>query len=200
MALVSRTLNVGSKPALIVVDVVNRFTDPDCALGTACPEVVSANKALLAEFRRQKLPIFFTTVVYYHESQATIFRQKLPALECLQPNSYWIKVDAALERRASEPLIEKQWASAFFGTDLANQLMACGADSLVVTGLTTSGCVRATAVDGLQHNYAVLIPREACGDRDLVVHEASLYDLNKKYADVVLLSDLLVRLRLLTDQ
>jgi len=200
MALVSRTLNVGSKPALIVVDVVNGFTDPDCALGTACPEVVSANKALLAEFRRQKLPIFFTTVVYYHESQATIFRQKLPALECLQPNSYWIKVDAALERRVSEPLIEKQWASAFFGTDLANQLMACGADSLVVTGLTTSGCVRATAVDGLQHNYAVLIPREACGDRDLVVHEASLYDLNKKYADVVLLSDLLVRLRLLTDQ
>ena len=200
MALVSRTLNVGSKPALIVVDVVNGFTDPDCALGTACPEVVSANKALLAEFRRQKIPIFFTTVVYYHESQATIFRQKLPALECLQPNSYWIKVDAALERRVSEPLIEKQWASAFFGTDLANQLMACGADSLVVTGLTTSGCVRATAVDGLQHNYAVLIPREACGDRDLVVHEASLYDLNKKYADVVLLSDLLVRLRLLTDQ
>lgn len=200
MALVSRTLNVGSKPALIVVDVVNGFTDPDCALGTACPEVVSANKALLAEFRRQKLPIFFTTVVYYHESQATIFRQKLPALECLQPNSYWIKVDAALERRVSEPLIEKQWASAFFGTDLANQLMACGADSLVVTGLTTSGCVRATAVDGLQHNYAVLIPREAVGDRDLAVHEASLYDLNKKYADVVLLSDLLVRLRLLTDQ
>lgn len=200
MALVSRTLNVGSKPALIVVDVVNGFTDPDCALGTACPEVVSANKALLAEFRRQKLPIFFTTVVYYHESQATIFRQKLPALECLQPNSYWIKVDAALERRVSEPLIEKQWASAFFGTDLANQLMACGADSLVVTGLTTSGCVRATVVDGLQHNYAVLIPREAVGDRDLAVHEASLYDLNKKYADVVLLSDLLVRLRLLTDQ
>lgn len=200
MALVSRTLNVGSKPALIVVDVVNGFTDPDCALGTACPEVVSANKALLAEFRRQKIPIFFTTVVYYHESQATIFRQKLPALECLQPNSYWIKVDAALERRVSEPLIEKQWASAFFGTDLANQLMACGADSLVVTGLTTSGCVRATVVDGLQHNYAVLIPREAVGDRDLAVHEASLYDLNKKYADVVLLSDLLVRLRLLTDQ
>ena len=179
---------------------VNGFTDPDCALGTACPEVVSANKALLAEFRRQKLPIFFTTVVYHHESQATVFRQKLPALECLQPNSHWIKIDAVLERRASEPLIEKQWASAFFGTDLANQLMACGADSLVVTGLTTSGCVRATAVDGLQHNYAVLIPREACGDRDLVVHEASLYDLNKKYADVVLLSDLLVRLRLLTDQ
>ena len=200
MALVSRTLNVGSKPALIVVDVVNGFTDPDCALGTACPEVVSANNMLLAEFRRQKLPIFFTTVVYHHKSQATVFRQKLPALECLQPNSHWIKVDVALERRASEPLIEKQWASAFFGTDLANQVMACGADSLVVTGLTTSGCVRATAVDGLQHNYAVLIPREACGDRDLVVHEASLYDLNKKYADVVLLSDLLVRLRLLTDQ
>jgi nicotinamidase-related amidase len=78
--------------------------------------------------------------------------------------------------------------------------MACGTDSLVVTGLTTSGCVRATVVDGLQHNYPVLIPKEACGDRGQTAHEASLYDLNKKYADVVLLSDLLVRLRLLTDQ
>jgi len=200
MTLISRTLNLGLTPALIVVDVVNGFTDPSCALGTACPDVVTANKILLAEFRRQKLPIFFTTVVYHNDSQASVFRQKIPALDCLTPNSHWIKVDARLERRSSEPLIEKQWASSFFETDLSDQLMACGTDSLVVTGLTTSGCVRASAVDGLQHNYPVLIPKEACGDRDLVVHEASLYDLNKKYTDVVLLSDLLVRLRLLTDQ
>ena len=161
MTLESRSVSLGAKPALIVVDVVNGFTDPDCALGTACPEVVSANKALLDEFRRQRLPIFFTSVVYHNKKQASVFRQKLPA---------------------------------FFTTDLANQLVCCGADSLVVTGLTTSGCVRATAVDGLQHNYPVLIPREACGDRDLAVHEASLYDLDAKYADVISLSDLLVRL------
>lgn len=194
MALESRSVSLGAKPALIVVDVVNGFTDPDCALGTACPEVVSANKALLDEFRRQGLPIFFTSVVYHHKKQARVFRQKLPALECLKPDSHWVKVDPLLERRESEPLIEKQWASSFFATDLADQLAGCGVDSLVVTGLTTSGCVRATAVDGLQHNYPVLIPREACGDRDLAVHEASLYDLDAKYADVISLSDLLVRL------
>jgi maleamate amidohydrolase len=78
--------------------------------------------------------------------------------------------------------------------------VGCGADSLVVTGLTTSGCVRATAVDGLEHNHPVLIPREACGDRNLVVYEASLYDLDAKYADVILLSNLLVRLCSLSDQ
>jgi maleamate amidohydrolase len=200
MALESRSLSLGSKPALIVVDVVNGFTDPSCALGTDCPEVVSANKDLLDEFRRQSLPIFFTSVVYHNQKQASVFRQKIPALECLKPGSHWVKIDPALERRASEPLIEKQWASSFFTTDLADQLVCCGADSLVVTGLTTSGCVRATAVDGLQHNYPVLIPREACGDRNLAVHEASLYDLDTKYADVISLSDLLVRLCSLGDQ
>ena len=200
MNLDSRSLSLGSNPALIVVDAVNGFTDPQCPLGTACPEVINANKVLLDEFRRQSLPIFFTTVVYHNKSQASIFRQKLPALDCLKPDSQWITVDAALCRRDSEPLIEKQWASSFFGTDLADQLRQCRADSLVVTGLTTSGCVRATAVDGLQHNYPVLVPREACGDRDSVVHEASLFDLNKKYADVVLLSDLLVQLESIPHQ
>ena len=200
MALESRSLSLGSKPALIVVDVVNGFTDPSCALGTACPEVVSANKDLLDEFRRQNLPIFFTSVVYHNQKQASVFRQKLPALDCLKPDSHWVKIDPALERRASEPLIEKQWASSFFTTDLADQLVCCGANSLVVTGLTTSGCVRATAVDGLQHNYPVLIPREACGDRNLAVHEASLYDLDTKYADVISLWELLVGLCSLGDQ
>ena len=93
-----------------------------------------------------------------------------------------------------EPVIEKCWASGFFKTDLDQRLRAAGADSLVVTGLTTSGYVRATAVDGLQHDYRVVIPREAVGDRNPEAHEANLFDLNAKYADVVDLAELLQQL------
>ena len=87
-------------------------------------------------------------------------------------------------------MIEKHWASAFFGTDLQARLTAAGADSLVIVGLTTSGCVRATAVDGLQHDYRVVVPREAVGDRNAAAHEANLFDLDAKYADVVSVGEL----------
>ena len=101
-----------------------------------------------------------------------------------------MRVHAALAPKANEPVIEKHWASAFFGTDLQARLTAAGADSLVVCGLTTSGCVRATAVDGLQHDYRVVVPREAVGDRDAAAHEANLFDLDAKYADVVSMDEL----------
>ena len=93
-----------------------------------------------------------------------------------------------------EALIEKQWASSFFGTDLAVQLKAAKADSLVVTGLTTSGCVRATVVDGLQHDYPVVVPREAVGDRNAEAHRANLHDLHAKYAEVQGLDEVLAAL------
>lgn len=194
MALVSENLSLGQKPALILVDMINGFTDPACALGSACTEVITANQLLLAEFRQRGLPIFFSTVVYHDESQASTFRKKLPALNCLQAGSHWVEVDPKLARRDCEPLIEKQWPSAFFGTDLAARLITCGADSLVVTGLTTSGCLRATAVDGLQNNYPVVIPREAVGDRSVEVHEANLYDLNAKYVEVLTLKQVVAQL------
>ena len=108
----------------------------------------------------------------------------------LRPGSRWVQVDAALTPRADEPVIEKQGASAFFGTDLHERLRTTRADSLVVSGLTTSGCVRATAVDGLQHDYRVVVPREAVGDRNAAAHEANLFDLDAKYADVVSMAEL----------
>lgn len=190
MALVSNHLNIGQKPALILVDLINGFTDPKCDLGTDCPDVISANIDLLNIFRQKGWPIFFTTVVYYNDQQASIFRQKLPALNVLQAGSHWVEVDDRLAKQSQEILIEKQFASAFFGTDLAQQLKQAQADSLVLTGLTTSGCVRATAVDGLQHNYKVLIPKEAVGDRNIDAHEANLRDLQLKYVEVVELNEL----------
>jgi nicotinamidase-related amidase len=178
------TLGLTSHPALVVVDMIRGFTDPQCPLGTHCPEVVSANLQLLQAFRHKGLPIFFTTVVYHHTHQAAVFRRKVPALNVLQAESLWVDVDPQLGRRDSEPLIEKQWASAFHKTDLEQQLKSLGVDSIVVTGLTTSGCVRATAVDGLQNELQVVIAEEAVGDRNQQAHSANLFDLNAKYADV----------------
>ena len=177
-------LGLATKPALIVVDMINGFTDPKCPLGSDCEDVVAANCELLDVFRAKGLPVFFTTVVYHNDQQATVFRAKIPALNLLQPGSHWVAVDPKMHRTDIEPLIEKQWASAFHKTDLDSQLRALGVDSLVITGLTTSGCVRASAVDGLQNNYQVVVAREAVGDRNPVAHEANLFDLGAKYADV----------------
>jgi len=187
-------LGLTPKPALLLVDMINGFTDPACALGCACPEVVAANVQLLEAFRALGLPVFFTTVVYHSEQQAEVFRRKVPALNVLQPDSHWVKVDSALEPLEGEPVIEKQWASAFFATDLDQQLSALGVDSIVVTGLTTSGCVRASAVDGLQNDYQVVIAEEAVGDRNPEAHRANLFDLNAKYADVLPVAQVLSQL------
>ena len=188
------TLGLTASPALLLVDMINGFTDPTCALGSDCPEVVAANVQLLTAFRTLGLPVFFTTVVYHNDQQAKVFRQKVPALDVLQPDSHWVKIDTALEPLDGEQVIEKQWASAFFGTDLSQQLSVLGVDSLVVTGLTTSGCVRASAVDALQNDYQVVIAEEAVGDRNPEAHRANLFDLNAKYADVLPVAQVLSQL------
>jgi nicotinamidase-related amidase len=176
---------LGANPALVVVDMINGFTDPACPLGSEVGAVVESNQRLLMAFREHGLPVFFTTVVYRSPDQARVFRARVPALNVLQPGSHWVEVDARLGPAPGEAIIEKQWASGFFKTDLAERLLQAGADSLVVTGLTTSGCVRATAVDGLQHDYRVVVPAEAVGDRNEEAHRANLFDLNAKYADVL---------------
>ena len=192
-----KNLGLAANPALIVVDMINGFTDPECPLGSHCQEVVEANCELLKAFRAKELPVFFTTVVYHSDQQAKVFRAKIPALNLLQPGSHWVAVDSKMLRTVSEPLIEKQWASAFHKTDLDSQLAKLGVDSLVITGLTTSGCVRASAVDGLQHDYRVVIAREAVGDRNLAAHEANLFDLAAKYADVQSVVEIVTFLRAL---
>ena len=194
MDLQRNSLGLGRKPALIVVDMINGFTDPDCPLGCACPEVVAANATLLREFHSCGLPVYFTTVVYHAAEQATVFRSRIEALNLLTPDSTWVQVDARLDRQPGDELIEKQWASAFHKTDLDQRLRDRGVDSLVVTGLTTSGCVRATAVDGLQYDYRVVVPREAVGDRNEDAHAANLHDLHAKYADVVSVADVVAAL------
>jgi len=185
MDLEKTQLGLGARPAVVVVDMIKGFTDPACPLGAACPEVVETNKTLLDAFRQKKLPVYFTTVIYYTPDQAKVFREKIPALNVLEPGSHWVEVDPALERRKNEPLLEKRWDRSFFDTDLIERLRKEQVDSLVVTGLTTSGCVRATAVDGLQYDFRVVIPEDAVADRNPHAHEANLFDFNAKYGDVV---------------
>jgi len=182
---------MGQRPALIVVDVVVGFTDPACPLGSEADAVVQANVELMNAFHQAQMPVVLTTVVYHNEEQASVFRARVPALNRLTPDSQWVQFDPRLPIVETDLQLEKRHASSFHGTDLNNWLRANHVDTVVVTGLTTSGCVRATAVDGLQNNYRVLVPREACGDRDEQAHEANLYDLNAKYADVVSLREVL---------
>ncbi len=194
MDLERESLGLGECPALVLVDMIEGFTNPECPLGCDCPEVVAANAELLAAFRQRGLPVFFTTVVYHDDSQARVFRARVPALNVLTPESRWVQVDQRLAPRADEVVVEKQWASAFRGTDIDAQLRERGVDSLVVTGLTTSGCVRATAVDGLQYDYPVVVPSEAVGDRNMEAHAANLFDLHAKYVDVWSVAEVLAEL------
>ena len=187
---------LGRRPALLLVDLSRGFTDPDSPLGCACDGVIAANQVLLGAFRARGLPVFFTTVVYDSSDQAPVFRRRLPALNILERGSQWVEIDPRLGPLANETLVEKQYASGFFRTDLLHRLHAAGADSLVVTGLTTSGCVRATAVDGLQHDFPVKVVRDAVGDRNLQAHAANLFDLHAKYADVTGVDELLELLAL----
>jgi nicotinamidase-related amidase len=189
---------LGQRPALVLVDMIRGFTDPACPLGGDYPSVIAANQTLLNTFRAAHLPVFFTTVIYRSADQAQVFRDRVPALNVLTPDSKWVDIDPALGRKDNEPIIEKQWASAFFKTDLDDQLRGQNVDSLVVTGLTTSGCVRASVLDGLQYDYKVFVPREAVGDRNQDAHQANLFDLHAKYADVVSLDDILTSLKGIT--
>ena len=129
-----RSLGLGERPALILVDVINGFTNPACPLGSESDSVVRACKNLLEVFRSKRLPVFFTTVVYRDASPARVFRQRVPTLNLLKPDSEWVKIDSRVAPVDGETVIEKQWASGFFNTDLQHRLEAAGADSIVIGG------------------------------------------------------------------
>jgi len=177
----------GERPALLVVDLSRGFTDPASPLGAELSQTVEATARLLAAARAARRLVVFTTVAYdaAGEAAAAVFLRKVPALRVLTPGSRWVELDPRLGRQESEPLLVKPWASAFFATPLPSLLAAAGADCVVVCGATTSGCVRASVVDALQHGYAPIVAREAVGDRNPAAHDAALFDVEQKYGDVV---------------
>ncbi len=186
----------GRRPALIVVDVNVGFTDPRSPLVCDLDAVVAAIAQLVEEARAATLPVVFTTVSYDEGAKraAAAFIEKVPALLTLEAGSRWVEIDPRIAPRPGEPVLNKLFASAFFGTALSSFLAAERCDSLIVTGASTSGCVRATVVDALQHGYRTVVPREAVGDRNPAAHDANLYDMDAKYADVVSLDETLTHL------
>jgi nicotinamidase-related amidase len=179
-----------------VIDMNVGFTDPDSPLVCELEDVVEAIGRLLEEARRAELPVVYTTVAFDEGARKTAaaFIDKIPALLTLEAGSRWVEIDPRLAPAPGEPVLTKLFASAFFGTALGSMLASAGCDSLIVTGASTSGCVRATAVDAIQHGYRPVVPREAVGDRDPAAHEANLHDIDAKYGDVVSLDETLARI------
>ena len=191
-ARLGQNVTLGSRPAVLVVDFSCGFTDPECPLGSDLTAEVEATKRLLDVARAKGLPVLFTTIGFDSSlKDGGLWLQKVPMLGELQLRSRWVEIDPRLEPQEGETVIVKKGASAFFGTNLVAVLNTLRVDTVVLCGATTSGCVRATAIDLLQNGYPSLVPRECVGDRALAPHEANLFDINAKYADVVSLDEVL---------
>ena len=190
--LTSRTTGTGAKPALVVVDASLGFTDPESPLGADFTPQIARINTLLDHAHARGWPVFLSTVVYHRDDEAPVFREKLPDLNLLAAGSRWVKIDPRLDIAQDDRVFEKTYASGFHRTALDAWLQAEGIDTVIITGFTTSGCVRATAVDALQHDYRTVVVSDAVGDRDADAHDANLRDLGRKYADVTSSGNLLV--------
>jgi maleamate amidohydrolase len=191
-ARLGESVTLGSQPAVLVVDFSCGFTDPECTLGSDMTEAVEATRRVLDAARAKGLPVVFTTIGYEPSlKDGGLWLRKVPSLGDLQIGGRWVEIDPRLEPRDDETIVLKKGASAFFGTNLPSILISQGVDSVVLCGATTSGCVRATAIDLLQYGYPTIVPRECVADRAQAPHEANLFDINAKYADVVSVDDAL---------
>ncbi|GAB1833197.1 isochorismatase family protein [Achromobacter xylosoxidans] len=186
-------IGFGKNPALIVVDLINGFTDSASPLGANMDPEIDHTNALIDCFHAARLPVFFTTVSYDDDAlaDAGIWARKQKGLAILRTGSDQVKLDPRLHFESSDSLIVKKYASSFFGTDLQTRLTTKMVDTTVIVGCTTSGCVRATAVDALQLGYRPIVVKEAVGDRSRTAHEQSLFDLQAKYCDVLAGADVI---------
>jgi maleamate amidohydrolase len=190
-----QSFRLGERPAVLVVDFSCGFTDPECPLGADLASEVEATRRLLDAARDKGLPVVFTTIGFAANGKdGALWLEKVPALGRLELGGRWVDIDPRLEPRQDETIIVKKGASGFFGTNLAAILVAQGVDTVVLCGATTSGCIRATAIDLLQYGWPAIVPRECVGDRAQAPHEANLFDIQAKYADVVSLEDALAYL------
>lgn len=178
-------LGYGRRQALVMIDFAQAYFVPESPLFADRPEVVDAAEQLLAWARGRGMPVCHTRVEYQPDGlDGGIFFRKIPALRAFCRGNPLADYVPALAPRADELVVTKQYASAFFGTSLASTLHAQGIDCLLLAGMSTSGCVRASGVDAMQHGFIPVVVSDACGDRHPSPHEANLFDLAAKYADV----------------
>jgi maleamate amidohydrolase len=183
-----KTLEPGRRPALLVIDFVRAYLVPGSPLYAGVEAAHDACRELLGATRAAGIPVLHTNVQYQPGGRnGGVFYRKVPALACFEAGAHpdLAAFAEGLEPVAGETVITKQYASAFFGTSLASTLTALGVDTVLIAGVSTSGCVRATAVDACQHGFLPLVVREAVGDRHEAPHTANLFDLQAKYAEVV---------------
>ena len=190
----NRSLSPGARPALLVIDFVKAYQEKSSPLYAGVEQARADCQTLLEASRNAGIPIVHTNVVYQKGGRdGGVFFRKVPALGCFEAGAHpeLAAFAEGLEPRAGETVISKQYASAFFATSLASTLTALGVDTVLIAGLSTSGCVRASAVDCCQHGFIPVVVREAVGDRAPGPHEANLFDLQAKYAEVKSLADVL---------
>jgi maleamate amidohydrolase len=187
----AQSIGIGEAPALVIVDFVLGFTDPAHFGGGNIGEAITRTQSLLALARDKGWPIVHTRVVYADDgSDCGGFTKKVPALRGLTETSPLSQIVQELTPRPGELVLRKHNASAFFGTELAGWLAGRRVDTLLVSGCTTSGCVRATVIDSCSHNFRTIVVSDCVGDRALGPHEANLFDMKQKYADLMTLSEL----------
>lgn len=188
-----RRLGFGQRPLLLIVDIARAFTEVGRPLAAECGPLIEETNRLIRAARTASVPVIYTIVSYDDPqfSDAGLWARKIGRQADLVAGSSGVELDPRLERQPGEPILVKKYASCFFGTDLSSRLSSSGRDTLIITGLTTSGCIRATAVDAIQSGFRPIIAREAVADRWPDAHEQSLKDLQAKYADVVSVDEIL---------
>jgi len=187
-----KSVGFGARPALLLVDFVQGYFDPECDLYAGVEAELASALRIREAAHTAQIPVILTNVVYHPKAidGGRFFEKSRPLRYFLagNPMGAWPQ---SLQPREDELVVSKQYPSAFFGTSLASTLTSLGVDSVLLTGLTTSGCIRATCVDAMSHGFRTLVVADACGDRHPAPHEANLFDMNAKYADVVREADVL---------
>ena len=179
-------LGFGQRPALILVDFVQAYFDEDCALYAGVEDALESALRVREHAWAAGIPVIYTNVVYYEEGRdGGVFFRKVPVLKNFLVGNPMGEWPSGLQPADDELVISKQYPSAFFGTSLASSLHSMDIDTLIITGVTTSGCIRATCVDTMSHGFIPIVVEDACGDRHEEPHAANLFDMNAKYADVV---------------
>jgi len=191
-----RRMGFGKKPALLIVDLTRAFTEEGRPLGASMPATMEAANALLDSAHKSNTPVIFTTVSYDSDTlqDAGIWVTKIGGLEDLKSGSNGVDTSPQLHRESRDGLLVKKYASCFFGTDLVSRLLAGRCDTLILAGCSTSGCIRATAVDAIQYGFRPIVVEDAVADRWPEAHQQSLSDLKAKYADVLPLGEVLAYL------
>lgn len=191
-------IGFGKRPAVIVVDFMKAYTTPGAALyAPGVVEAVARTPALLDAARHSGVPVIHTNILYFAEGcvDGGMWVKKSPVMAAMVAGNPLAEFCDGVEPAAGELVITKQYASAFFGTSLATTLHAQGIDTVVIAGCSTSGCIRATAVDAVQYGFRTIVVRDCVGDRHQAPHDANLFDIDAKYGDVIGLDEAVTRLR-----